>query len=293
MPVTTMKPPRVVIEKASETGFCCGVKRAVRLLEEAAAANGKIETLGPVVHNRHVVDSLAKKGIRRVSSLRDVKGRLVAITAHGTDPATLKEIEGRRLNVIDTTCAIVKSAQRAVSRFVKAGYGIVIFGDPQHTEVKGLLGWSGEKGIATTDASGIIAWRDMPRRLAILSQSTQSHTGFASFIKEIIGASLGKLREVHIVNTICEVTHRRQISAQELARRCDLMIVVGGRDSANTRRLAESCGEVVETYPIETAGEIRREWLRGKKHIGIVAGTSTPDEAVNEVAGRLKELTGA
>ncbi len=287
-----MKPP-VIIEKSPDHGFCCGVKRAIGLLEKAAGAAGKIETLGPVVHNQQVVETLTNKGIRPVSSLRDVTGKVVAVTAHGTDPTTLKTLGARGLEVIDTTCAIVKSAQKAVSRFARDGYGIVIFGDSEHTEVKGLLGWSGEKARATTDASDIAAWRGMPRRLAIISQSTQSPARFREFVKKVLDASLMQLREIHIVNTICKVTHQRQNSARELAGRCDLMLVVGGRNSANTRRLAETCGELVETHSIETAKEIRREWLKGKKHIGIVAGTSTPDEVVDEAAARLKKLTSA
>jgi len=285
--------PRIIIEKSPELGFCCGVKRAISLLEKAAGTNGKIETLGPVVHNRQVVESLARKGIRQVSSLGDVKGKLVAITAHGTDPATLKAIQKQGLEVVDTTCSIVKSAQKAISRFARAGYGIVIFGDPEHTEVKGLLGWSGEKAKATTNADEVTVWREMPRRLAIVSQSTQSQAGFRDFVKKVLGISLTRLREIHIVNTICQVTHQRQDSARELAGRCDLMLVVGGRHSANTRRLAETCAKAAETHSIETADEISREWLKRKRHIGIVAGTSTPDNVIDEVAVRLKKLTSA
>lgn len=285
--------PRIIIEKSPELGFCCGVKRAISLLEKAAGANGKIETLGPVVHNRQVVESLAKRGIRQVSSLRDVRGKLVAITAHGTDPATLKSIQKLGFGVIDTTCSIVKSTQKAISRFVRAGYGIVIFGDPEHTEVRGLLGWSGEKAIATINANDITTWSGIPRRLAIVSQSTQSQTGFRDFVKEVLGACLTRLREVHIINTICQITHQRQNSARELAGRCDLMLVVGGRHSANTGRLTETCAEAAETHSIETADEIRREWLKGKRHIGIVAGTSTPDDVIDKVAARLKKLTSA
>ncbi|MEW6142695.1 MAG: 4-hydroxy-3-methylbut-2-enyl diphosphate reductase [Chloroflexota bacterium] len=292
MPGTTMK-PRIIIEKSPELGFCCGVKRAISLLEKAAGINGKIETLGPVVHNRQVVESLSKKGIRQVSSLGDVKGKLVAITAHGTDPVTLKAIQKRGLEVVDTTCTIVKSTQKAVSRFARAGYGIVIFGDPEHTEVKGLLGWSGEKAIATTKADDVAAWSETPRRLAIFSQSTQCQAGFRDFVKKVLSASFTRLREIHIVNTICQVTHQRQESAQELAGRCDLMLVVGGKNSANTRRLAETCAKEAETHSIETADEIYGDWLKGKKHIGIVAGTSTPDDIVVEVAARLKKLTSA
>jgi 4-hydroxy-3-methylbut-2-enyl diphosphate reductase len=284
---------QVTIEKSTELGFCCGVRRAISLLEKSARSNHEIETLGPVVHNRQVVEELEDKGIRQVASLKDVRGRHVAITAHGTDPETINEIQSRGLEVVDTTCSIVKSAQKAAAKYAAEGYGIIIFGDPEHTEVRGITGWAGEKSLATTNPADIKRWKEMPKRLAVISQSTQSHSGFLKFIGKALEATLPRLREVHIVNTICEVTQQRQAAARELAGRCDLIIVVGGRNSANTRRLAETCGESARTYAVETASEIRREWLKGKKHIGIVAGTSTPDDVVNDVFKKLESLTAA
>ena len=282
---------RPVIEKASETGFCCGVRRAVDRLARAAQAGRRIETLGPVVHNPLVVAELARTGVSSVERLDDVRARVVAVTAHGTDPGTLAQIQARNLEVVDTTCSIVRSAQKAAARFARAGYGVLIFGEPDHPEVKGLVGWAGEQSLATTDPGLVGRWSALPARLAVVSQTTQTQQRFQKFLEKLIALVLPRVRELHVVNSTCRVTRERQVAAQELALRSDLVIVVGGRNSANTRRLAETCERMVETRMVESAEEIERGWLEGKSHIGIVGGTSTPDEAIDAVAERLGELT--
>jgi 4-hydroxy-3-methylbut-2-enyl diphosphate reductase len=234
-----------------------------------------------------VVDKLADMGISVTKDLSQLKCKAIAISSHGVSPQLLSQIQSRQLQVIDTTCPTVRSAQKAVKRLAEAGFGVVIFGEADHPEVKGLLGWADNKAMATlngeelTDAS-------LPRRLGILSQTTQSRLQFAEFVKRVISVVFPRVKEIRIINTICEETQKRQEAALELARKSDLMIVVGGRNSANTQRLAEICLPIVETHLIETAAEIKKTWLKGKKQIGITAGTSTPDEAIEEVVARLK-----
>jgi 4-hydroxy-3-methylbut-2-enyl diphosphate reductase len=279
------------IEKAPEMGFCFGVRRAVDLLEKAVREHGGLETLGPVVHNRQVVSRLAEMGIRVVESLADLQGDIIAISSHGAHPRVLEEIEARHLHVIDTTCPIVRSAQMAAKELAKAGFSIIVFGDAHHPEVEGILGWAGGKGRAVVDEQAIAEFDRLPRKLGILSQTTQSPDHFAYFVKRLIDLVVAQVSEFRLVNTICDVTRKHQMAALKLAGKVDLMIVVGGKNSANTQRLAEICSTAgVETHLVEGAGEIEPGWLRGHNRIGVTAGASTPDEAINEVMSALESM---
>lgn len=279
------------IEKARELGFCFGVRRAIKIIEEAARKHEGIATLGPIVHNRLVVAKLSDMGISVVDEPGQSQGKAIAVSSHGASPQLLSQIQERQLQVIDTTCPTVRSAQKAVKKLAEAGFGIVIFGEADHPEVKGLLGWAENKAIATLNAEKL-GTVDLPQRLGILSQTTQSRLQFAEFVSKVISTVFPGVKEIRIINTLCEETQKRQLAAMELARKSDVMIVVGGRNSANTQRLAEVCSPIVETHLIETATEIEKGWLAGKKCLGITAGASTPDEAIEEVVTRLKELTG-
>ena len=213
-----------------------------------------------------------------------------APASHGVSPEVLSQIHARHLHVIDTTCPIVRSAQKAAKRLAEAGFVVIIFGEALHPEVRGLLGWAGTKAIATLDGEEVVHLDQLPRKLGILAQTTQSQTHFAEFTNKIIVAALNNLQELRIINTLCQATQKRQEAAIELARKSELMIVVGGRNSANTQRLADVCSSSVETHSIETAAEIEEDWLSGKQHIGITAGASTPDEAIEEVILKLESL---
>ena len=276
------------IEKAAELGFCTGVRRAIDLLERAAREMGPVETLGPVVHNQQVIERLALSGIRVIESLDQVQGNILAVSCHGVSPQVLEKIESRGLQMVDTTCPFVRRAQLTARRLADAGFSVVIFGEESHPEVQGVLGWAGGKGLATLS---VPRFDRAPQRIGILSQTTQSFSAFANFIAELIKSSLSHLSELCIVNTICDATRKRQQAALELAKRVDLMLVVGGRNSANTHRLAEICSAAgVETYQIETAAEIKPGWLRNCNRLGVTAGTSTPDQSIAEVAAKLKQL---
>jgi len=276
------------IEQAAESGFCTGVRRAIDILERTARELGPVETLGPVVHNQQVIEKLAQSGIRVIESLDHVQGNILAVSSHGVSPQVLEEMRNRGLKVIDTTCPIVRRAQIAARRLADAGFWVIIFGDENHPEVQGVLGWAGGKGFATMEVSAL---GRTSRRIGILSQTTQSFSAFAYFIAQFAQSRLNRLSELRIVNTICDATRRRQQSALELSKRVDLMLVIGGRSSANTRRLAEICSTAgVETYHIEGAVEIDPLWLQDRRRIGVTAGASTPEEAVEAVIARLEQL---
>jgi 4-hydroxy-3-methylbut-2-enyl diphosphate reductase len=280
---------KVKVKKARELGLCFGVRRAIEIINKAAREYQKIATLGPIVHNRLVVAKLADSGVKVVNELDQVQDRVIAITSHGIPPQLLSQIQARKFQVIDTTCPTVRSAQKAAKKLAQAGLRVIIFGEATHPEVKGLLGWAGNNAVATMKGEEI-ASLEMPRRLGIISQTTQSHTKFVEFINEVIRAVLPDINELRIINTLCQETRKRQEAAIELAGKSDLMIVVGGHNSANTQRLAEVCSPIVETHLIETAAEIEKGWLSGKRHIGVTAGASTPDEAIDEVVRKLESL---
>lgn len=279
------------IERARDMGFCFGVRRAIDMLRRAAREHGQIEALGAAVHNHQVVADLARAGVKVVEGLEQVSGSVVAAPSHGTSPEVLACIKERGLYLVDTTCPFVRSAQQAARRLARAGFAVVIFGDAGHPEVNGVLAWCQGKGVVTTDPDLSKVFDSMPARLGILPQTTQSTERFAEFVNRVTSATLGQLRELRVVNTICDATRKHQTAALELAKRVDMMVVVGGHHSANTRRLAEVCAAVgVDTIHVETAAELDAARLKGKRRVGITAGASTPDQAVDEVIRRLEEM---
>ncbi len=283
------------IEKAQGLGLCFGVRRALKLLKEAVNKYGEIETLGPIAHNRQLVEELIKLGVKPVNHLDQVKGKILAITTHGTSPVVLSEIEARQIHIIDTTCPIVRKAQNIAKELAEANFDVIIFGEAEHAEVKGLLGWAGEKGVATLDVEQIVAASKAKQslsssRLGIISQTTQTKSAFIEFTKRLMATSGFKAKEVRVVNTLCQVVQRRQEAALKLAQKSQLMIVIGGSNSANTKRLAEVCSPIVKTHLVERADEVDDSWFEGKHHIGIAAGTSTLDETIEEIMTKLKSL---
>ncbi|MFC1955529.1 4-hydroxy-3-methylbut-2-enyl diphosphate reductase [Chloroflexota bacterium] len=279
------------IEKADKTGFCFGVKRAINILEKLARERGEVETLGAVVHNQQVLQRLADIGIRVVEDVDDIKGGVVVTSSHGISPQLEGKIHARQIDVISTTCPFVKRAQVAVCRLTEAGFFVIIYGDADHSEVRGILGWTEGKGIATLDEKAITTLPQMPRRLGILSQTTQIPAGFVEFAKKVIDIALTKDSEIRIIDTICHDIRERQAAALELAKKVDAMLVVGGRSSANTNRLAELCSKITQTYLVETAEEIQTAWLKDKGCIGVTAGASTSEQTVNEVLKKLDVIT--
>jgi len=278
------------IEKAGKTGFCFGVKRAIDILEKVARERGQVETLGAVAHNQQVLDKLAEMGVSVVKDAAEIKGDTIVTSSHGVSPDLEASLRARNLEVVSTTCHDVRRAQSAAEKLVESGFFVIVFGDANHPEVKGVLGWAKGKGLATTDEKVIAALNPLPRKLGILSQTTEVPAHFAEFVKKIIDLALTKNSEIRIIDTICHDLRERQATALELAHRADLMLVVGGRSSANTNRIAELCANVTETHLIETADDIKPAWLKGKQHIGVTSGASTAEETVEEVMERLEKI---
>lgn len=281
--------------KAKELGFCMGVRRAVDLMEDAAGELGPLTSLGSTVHNPQVVEKLRSRGVEVIGTLEAVDSRPVAITAHGVGPQVLEELEARGAQVVDTTCPIVTRAQQWAKKLTDEGFGVIVFGDPDHKEVRGILGWANGKVVTMRSAAELDAplpdW--MPSRVGVLSQTTETEGHFAQFVQRLLTVHMDRISELRVINTLCNATTSQQAATQDLAREVGLMIVVGGRESANTRHLAEVAREQgCETYHVESAGEIDRAWLSGREKVGVAAGASTPDFVVDEVVERVYALAG-
>ena len=277
------------IRLTSEKGFCFGIRRAIELAENAVDARKSLACLGAIVHNRQVVERLTARGMRIIESLDEVNGNTVLIPSHGVGRQIMSQIDARKLNIIDATCPIVRNAQQVAHRLHREGFKVLIFGDASHTEVKGLLSWAGESGMATTTTPPKNS--KLKTRIGVLSQTTQSQTQFAAFLAQLMDSQLASLSEIYVFNTICDATTRRQTAALQLASEVDLMLVIGGHDSANTRHLAEICSSTgVRTLHIESADELDPSRYYGASCIGVASGTSTPEWVIEEVIRSL-ELT--
>jgi len=280
---------RVVI--AEELGFCFGVKRAIQMVEKAVAQQGGIETIGDIVHNQRVVESLQQKNVAVASSLQAAHGQLVAITAHGAPPDLYEEARERGLEILDTTCPYVTKAQRAARALAEAGFDVVVYGDPEHPEVRGLLGWAGPGAIAGKEWSRIASGKSFRHKIGLVSQTTQAPEHFARFLQDMLNYGLESVAELRAVNTICRATIDRQSAVKKLASEVSLVLVVGSRTSANTKHLVELAANAgAETHLIESPEEVQLGWLIGREAVGITAGASTPGELISEVVDRVNAL---
>ena len=274
---------------AHRTGFCYGVREAIDKAKEAAAAGKRTHTLGQVVHNEGVIAQLQAQGIQTVDTLDQVnEGTAVVIRAHGVRPDVLARAETRGLDVIDGTCTWVIQEQREISRLVDEGYSIVLLGTPHHPEIVGLLGFAPDALVVDEEED----WEQIPRRkkMALLSQSTQPPWKF----EKLAAFMVGRCHELKIVNTVCPVTIRRQEDTIEAARGVDLMVVVGGRSSANTKELTRLCG-IVGTRAIQIESEedlTDPDVFANTEVIGVTGGTSTPIEDLRCVAERILRVAG-
>ncbi|MFC2006828.1 4-hydroxy-3-methylbut-2-enyl diphosphate reductase [Chloroflexota bacterium] len=280
----------LLIETVSGIGFCSGVRRTINILGKAAREYGQVETLGAAVHNQHVLQRLAQIGVSIASNIDDAKGNVVAIGTHGISPQLESEIRALHTTVINTTCPFVHRAQTTARRLSDSGFFVIVYGEADHPEVKGILGWAGNRGTATLDDNFIPTIKDLPHHIGVLSQTTQMPAHFTEFAKKLIDSALVKDAELRIIDTICHEIRERQQSAFQLAKRVDLMFVVGSHTSANTNHLAQLCSMATKTYLIETAEEIQDSWLQEDQHVGITGGASTSQETIDEIVAKLESM---
>jgi 4-hydroxy-3-methylbut-2-enyl diphosphate reductase len=274
---------------ARRTGFCYGVREAIDYARMSAAAGKRTHTLGQVVHNEGVIAELEGQGIETVATLDEVQeGAAVVIRAHGVTPDVMARAEARGLEVIDGTCTWVLQEHREIGRLVEEGYTIVLLGTPRHPETVGLLGRA--PGAIVVDEED--EWEQIPRRkrMALISQSTQPPWKF----EKLAAFLVSRCHELKIINSVCPVTIRRQQDTMEVAERVDVMVVVGGRSSANTAELTRLCRIAGRTViQVESARDLIDAAAFGAaRFVGVTGGTSTPIEDLETVAVRIFELAG-
>lgn len=270
---------------AKNAGFCYGVKRAMKITEESLKKGLRpLYMLGAVVHNEHVVEKIRKAGIKIVDNLDKIKKGSVIIRAHGAVPEVFQKAKAKRLKIIDATCPMVLKIHELAKGLLNQGYQIIIVGDKGHDEVLGTLGAIGQKAIVVENKKEARALKNF-KKVALLSQTTQS---FANF-KEVAEELLEKCIELRIFNTICLATILHQTEVEKMAEKVDKMIIIGSKTSANTKRLFQISEKMgTKTYLISEPEELKREWFKGVKKIGVSAGASTPDWIIKETVDRLK-----
>lgn len=279
------------IEVAAHAGVCYGVERALDLANRAAneAEGQPVHTLGPLIHNPLVVRELEDRGVAMADALEDAASGTLVIRAHGVVPRVVDDARRRGLTVLDATCPYVKKVHHAAERLTREGYQVIVVGEPGHPEVEGIMGHAGE-GARVISSPGDLDGVELARKVGVVVQTTQTAAALAA----VVDALLPRVGELRVVNTICEATQERQDSAAQLASRADVMVVVGGRNSGNTRRLAQICAErCARTHHIEDAGEIEAPWFDGAGLIGVTAGASTPSAHIDRAVAAIRAATGA
>ncbi|MCH7596416.1 MAG: 4-hydroxy-3-methylbut-2-enyl diphosphate reductase [Planctomycetes bacterium] len=278
------------VRLASERGFCFGVEDAIELAEAAVEQHGagRVVALGPVIHNKEVVGKLERAGLNQSGDLDTIDAdKVVLIRSHGASPETMERIEQRGLDVIDATCVLVKRAQNVVKQLHDEGYHVVMIGDRNHPEVKGVIGYAPNVTVidSGSDLAVALPYRE---RLGIVAQTTHSPEHVASVIADILQRPY---REVKIVNTLCLEVTRRQEAAIELCKDVDVMFVLGGLHSANTKEMARLCGEAgTRTFHVETWEQFDPTMVEDVSVAGVTAGASTPESVITDFVTNLREL---
>lgn len=277
----------VQIVVAKHAGACYGVERALKLARACAQDSaGAVHTLGPLIHNPIVVRDLEHSGVQLAETLDDAESGTLIIRTHGVVPQVIEEASSRGLTVLDATCPYVKKVHEAAAKLVSEGYQLLVIGEAGHPEVEGILGHAGAPAFVVSNASELDDL-ELSRKVGVVVQTTQT----AARLSEVVAALAPRVKELCVVNTICKATGERQRAAAELAEASECMIVVGGKNSGNTRRLAEICSSLcTRTHHIESEDELEAAWFEGVSSVGITAGASTPQEHIERVKARIESL---
>jgi 4-hydroxy-3-methylbut-2-enyl diphosphate reductase len=272
------------IIRAARLGMCFGVRDAIDLAFAHAAA-GPLTILGDLVHNPTVLSALEAKGVAVAQDLAEVATPTVMVTAHGASERALARTRALGLTVVEATCPLVHVAHRAVAALARDGYHVVIVGQRHHVEVRGLTG-DLDRFDVVLDEDDVLALEEHPR-IGVAAQTTQP----LEKVRRLVDAIKRRFprSEVRFVDTVCKPTKDRQSAAIEVARQADVVIVVGGRSSNNTRELVQTCARYCETvHHVETDAEVDPEWFDDAEVVGVTAGTSTPDDVIDRVEARIR-----
>jgi small subunit ribosomal protein S1 len=277
------------IRVANNAGFCFGVKRAIdmayKTIETSAGKN--VYTLGPLIHNAQVVEKLSQMGVCVIKDINEISEGILVIRSHGLPPQLISEAISRGIEVVDATCPFVRKAQEYAGRLAKDGYTVFIVGDNGHPEVIALLGYTDYQGHVVMSSKDLDLLAPV-QKAGVVVQTTQTHEALTTIVNRLLGIC----NELRVFNTICTATVERQKTALDLAMQSDIMIVIGGLNSANTTRLAELCrASGVATYHVESAEELDPLWFVDATRVGLTAGASTPDWIIEEVVNKMTEIS--
>lgn len=274
--------------RAERAGACYGVKRALEIANDALTGTDDISTLGPLIHNPAVVAKLGSLGLKMADHPEDVTTSSVIIRSHGALPSELRDLKNRDITIIDATCPHVARAQSAAAELAADGCHVLVVGEEGHPEVEGIKSFANEAGA---QVNVVLDPADIPDNISdkvgIVVQTTQKIEN----LDRIVDALERRGLKPDIRNTICSATTKRQASAESLAQQVDAMVVIGGRNSSNTTRLAEICHEHCEnTYHIESSAELKEEEFRRFSRVGVSAGASTPEDQIQEVIDKIESF---
>ena len=272
---------------AKDAGYCFGVRDAVNLAYDTAKKHGDVYMLGDIVHNESVVADLNKAGAKVVKNIDEVPdGKPILFRAHGTSVETWKNAQSKDMNIIDATCPLVEEIHDEVKKLSKEGRKIIVIGDHGHDEVVGIASQVSD-AIIVSNIEEAMKLRKM-KKAGVVSQSTQTIEN----VQKIINIIMTKVYDLNFVNTICFPTKRNQNQIKDLAKQCDVMIVIGSFTSANSKRLALLAEEINDrSYQVTKADEIKVEWFTGAKTVGLSAGASTPDNIIDDVLNKIKTIS--
>ena len=273
------------VVRADKCGFCFGVRRALDLAVKQCTGGSNVFSLGPLIHNPQVIERLKQQGLQVIASIDEVTKGTVVIRSHGAPTAVIDELKSRGVTVVDATCPLVKRAQERARSLAREGYAVVIVGEEKHPEVQAILA---DVGSATVVETVPPASLKSARRIGVIAQTTQMPETFRRVVTQLLAFDFEELRAF---NTICSATMDRQQAALDLASRVEVVFVLGGRNSANTERMAQLCASTgVPTYHLETAAELTPAMTAGKRVAGVTAGASTPDWIIEEFVKKVEAL---
>ena len=281
-----LAPPALRIVRAAHLGMCFGVRDAIALALEHADA-GPLTILGDLVHNPTVRHTLERKGIAVAHQAADARTATVMVSAHGTSKRALAGTRALGLTVVDATCPLVHVAHRAVATLAREGYHVVIVGQRDHVEVRGLTGDLDRFDVLLHD-DDVLALEEHSR-IGVAAQTTQA----VQRVRHLVGLIRQRFphAEVRFIDTVCKPTKDRQTSAVEMARQADVVVVVGGRYSNNTRELVKTCGRYcARVHHVETDADLRPDWFEAATVVGLTAGTSTPEDVIERVEARIRQI---
>lgn len=290
-PMKTVRLKKIII--AEYYGICMGVKRAISIAEETMATDKKVTILNEIVHNDAIVRKFAKAGVGQSTSINEIDGGTLIISAHGASPEIFEKAKARSLKIIDATCPLVIRIHKIVKKLAENGYHILHFGDPEHDETIGIVGHAPQKVTVIPSRESLISLGTLHGKIALTSQTTARSSDFAEFEKEV----KKRVPQVEVFNTICNATNQRQAAIMDLAPKVDMMLVVGSNTSANSKRLTQISGAICGlSYLVNSADDIRTDWFTGNDKkieiVGLSAGASTPDFLIEDAIERLKQIAG-